>query len=307
MKVLVTGGAGFVGSVLCRDLLDKGYYVRCVDNFHKGHCDSAIELTPNQNFEFVYGDVADRDVVKEVWKGMDACIHLAAIVGFPQCNAQKSLSKIVNTQGTKNVLDYRNGRTVVYPSTGSVYGAVEGLCTEDTPSNTNTLYGITKKEAEELVTNAGDGTVSLRFATGFGVSPNMRVNLLVNDLTYQAVTQGCLNIFQADFRRTFIHVKDMSRAFIFCLKNINRLNYKVYNCGANTLNWTKRELATYISEKTGAVVSFNEVGEDLDKRDYEVSYDRLMREGFACEISMEEGIDELIKVSKVLRITHQYE
>jgi len=193
----------------------------------------------------------------------------------------------------------------VFASTGSVYGKVEGLCSEESPLKSVSLYGDTKRDAEKLVREEPN-TISFRFATGFGVSPNMRVNLLVNDLVYQAVTNRALNIFQAESRRTFIHVRDMSRAFIFGLENMSRMSYNVYNCGANHLNWTKRELAEYIKKQTNAAVSYNDTHIDLDQRDYEVDYTRLNSEGFFCTTSMEEGIDELIKVSPILRINHQY-
>lgn len=307
MKVLVSGGGGYVGNVLCRDLLRRGYYVRCVDNFHKGHCDPIIGLVSRPGFEFQYGDVSNPEHAEKMWDGCDACIHLAALVGFPQCAAQPALAYAVNVEGTSNLLNHRNDRPFIFASTGSVYGAVQGVCTEETPLNTLTHYGQTKKEAEAMVVAAGKDTVSFRFATGFGVSPNMRVNLLVNDLVHQAVQNRCLNIFQPDFRRTFVHIKDMSRAFIFGLENIEQLKYKVYNCGDNNLNWTKRRLAEYIKEQTGAFVSYNEAGQDLDQRDYEVDYSKLNNEGFQCIVGMEEGIDELIRVSPILRIKHQYE
>lgn len=306
MKVLVTGGGGYVGNVVCRDLLRRGYQVRCVDNFHKGHCDPIIELVPRNGFEFQYGDVSNPEHVERMWQGCDACIHLAAIVGFPQCDAQPSLAYSTNVEGTNNLLIKKYGRPFIFASTGSVYGKVEGICTEESPLNTLTNYGETKRDAEKMVSQQ-DNTVSFRFATGFGVSPNMRVNLLVNDLVYQAVMNNCINIFQADFRRTFIHVRDMSRAVIFGMENIGRLSHNVYNCGDDNLNWTKRQLAEYIKEKTGAFVSYNDSGKDLDQRDYEVDYSRLNEEGFSCLITMKEGIDELIKVAPILNIKHQYE
>lgn len=305
MRVLVTGCGGYVGNVLCRDLLAKGYYVRGVDNFYKGHCDQIIELVPKKNFEFMYGDVTNDDHLEQMVKGMDAVIHLAAIVGFPECKKSPILAKAVNVDGTKGLLHHMEDKPFVFASTGSVYGAVEETCTEDTPLNAVSLYGETKREAELAVTARGN-SVAFRFATGFGVSPNMRVNLLVNDLVYQAVTQRALNVFEATARRTFIHVRDMSRAFIFGLENLDRLKHQVYNCGANHLNWTKRELVEHIKKLTGAAVSYNETHTDLDKRDYEVDYSRLNAEGFYCNVSMQEGIDELIKVAPILQINHQY-
>lgn len=305
MKVLVSGGGGYVGNVLCRDLLDRGYEVKCVDNFHKGHCDQIISLVTRPGFEFHRGDVSNPDHAREMWESADACIHLAALVGYPACKAQPSLAEAVNIGGTQNILKYADGRPVIFASTGSVYGSIEGVCDENSPLNAVSLYGETKKTAEQLVTNT-ENTVSFRFATGFGVSPNMRVNLLVNDLVYQCVHFRCACIFQADFRRTFIHVKDMSRCFIFGMERLEHLNHKVYNAGSNELNATKRQLADMISGKTGAFIAYNDFNKDADQRDYEVDYSRLENEGFECLTSLEEGIDELIAVSPLIQINHQY-
>lgn len=309
MKILVTGGGGYVGNVLCRDLLLRGYEVRCVDNFQKGQCDALIPLVENPKFEFVHGDVTDISQAQDVIKGVDGIIHLAAIVGFPACKAQPALSNAVNIKGTQNIIAMREWHNedipLVFASTGSVYGKVEGICTEDSPLNAVSQYGLDKLKAEQLVSQSPN-TVSFRFATGFGLSPCMRVNLLVNDFVYQAITNGILNIFQADFRRTFIHVRDMSRAFIFGLENHKKLKHKVYNAGADHLNWTKRELAEYVTSQTGAMVHYADIGSDADQRDYEVSYARLSEEGFKCKENMEDGIQELIKVTPLLQIRHQY-
>ena len=308
-KILVTGGGGYVGNVLCRHLLDKGYRVKCLDNFHKGQCDALIPLATNRHFEFEHGDITIAEQIKEAVLGCDAIIHLAAIVGFPACSSQPGLADAVNVQGTKNVIDARNSYSskmpLVYASTGSVYGKVEGICTEESPLNAVSQYGINKRIAEEMVSSE-DNTVSFRFATGFGVSPCMRVNLLVNDFVYQALTNGILTIFQADFRRTFIHVQDMARAFTGGFEHSGYWKHKVYNCGANDLNWTKRELAEYIKEQTGCFVHYEEIGKDADQRDYEVSYSKLESEGFSCNVSMKEGIKDLIKVAPLLQIRHQY-
>mgnify|MGYP003644319543 FL=1 len=309
VKVLVTGGGGYVGNVLCRRLLDNGYRVKCVDNFNKGQCDGIIPLATNPNFEFTYADVTVAEQMNEVVKGCDAIIHLAAIVGFPDCAAQPALAEVVNVQGTKNIIDARNNYSktipLVYASTGSVYGKVEGTCTEESPLNAVSQYGVNKRVAEGMVSSE-ENTVSFRFATGFGVSPSMRVNLLVNDFVYQAVTNNILTIFQADFRRTFIHVRDMAKAFSWGFERMGGWEHKVYNCGANHLNWTKRELAEYVKEHTGCFVHYEEIGKDADQRDYEVSYDKLEAEGFKCDVDMKTGINELIKVAPILQIRHQY-
>jgi nucleoside-diphosphate-sugar epimerase len=307
MKVLVTGGGGFVGNVLCRRLLEQGHQVRCVDNFIKG-CYGLMELIPNPNFEFVYGDVTDYKTCKEVVEDVDGVIHLAAIVGFPDCKAQPGLAEAVNVGGTKNMLMAADGRPFVFASTGSVYGKVEGVCTEDSPRNPQSLYGITKFLAESAVTEA-ENTVAFRFATGFGWSPNMRVNLLVNDFAYQAVYNKSLVIFQADFRRTFIHVQDMAKTFIMGLEKVidKSLQYKVYNAGANHLNWTKRELAEHIAGLTGASVFYGDIGEDPDQRDYEVDYSKWHNEGFQPDYTIEDGVKEIIKGAPLIHIVHQYQ
>ena len=308
-KVLVTGGGGYVGNVLCRHLLNEGYQVKCVDNFNKGQCDAIIPLAINPNFEFTYADVTVSKQINEAVKGCDAIIHLAAIVGFPDCAAQPALAEVVNVEGTMNVINARNlyskNIPLVYASTGSVYGKVEGICTEESPLNAVSQYGINKRVAEGMVSSE-ENAVSFRFATGFGVSPSMRVNLLVNDFVYQAITNKILTIFQADFRRTFIHVRDMAKAFTMGIEHMGNWKHKVYNCGANHLNWTKRELAEYIKEQTGCFVHYEEIGKDNDQRDYEVSYNKLEAEGFKCDVDMETGINELIKVSPILQIRHQY-
>ena len=308
-KVLVTGGGGYVGNVLCRHLLNEGYQVKCVDNFNKGQCDAIIPLAINPNFEFTYADVTVSKQINEAVKGCDAIIHLAAIVGFPDCAAQPALAEVVNVEGTMNVINARNlyskNIPLVYASTGSVYGKVEGICTEESPLNAVSQYGINKRAAEGMVSSE-ENAVSFRFATGFGVSPSMRVNLLVNDFVYQAITNKILTIFQADFRRTFIHVRDMAKAFTMGIEHMGNWKHKVYNCGANHLNWTKRELAEYIKEQTGCFVHYEEIGKDNDQRDYEVSYNKLEAEGFKCDVDMETGINELIKVSPILQIRHQY-
>jgi nucleoside-diphosphate-sugar epimerase len=308
MNILVTGGGGYIGTVLCKQLIDRGHNVRCVDNFHKGQCDSLIHLIPSSNFEFMYGDVTIPASCKRMVQNVDGIIHLAGLVGFPACKRNPLLAHAVNVIGTENILcawrKYAPKARFVNSSTGSVYGKVDGVCTEESPLNAQSLYGAHKKEAEDMVSDY-DNTVSFRFATGFGVSPNMRVNLLVNDFVHQAINQKSLVIFQADFRRTFVHVRDMARALIFGLFK-TQLKHKVYNCGANSLNWTKRELAEYIKDRTGCSIFYGEIGQDEDQRDYEVSYNRLNVEGWNHSISIEQGIEELIKVTPLLQIKHQY-
>jgi len=308
MRIGVTGCGGYVGTTLVRHLLKQGYDVVGMDNFHKGQCDSLLSVITNHKFKFMYGDVTSLKDCEKFCDEVDGVIHLAAIVGFPACKRQPALSNAVNVLGTKNIVKARKDLPLVFASTGSVYGKVEDVCTEDSPCNPLTIYGIDKLEAESAVRNSGN-SVALRFATGFGVSPCMRVNLLVNDLVYQAITNRCLTIFEADARRTFIHVNDMAVAFTKSLEKLysGELNYNVYNAGDNDLNWTKRQLSEYIKRATGCLVTYAEIGKDFDQRDYEVSYDRFNKDIMKCYYGMEVGINELIKTAPLLQIRHQYE
>lgn len=303
-KILVTGGAGYVGSVLCAELLSQGYKVKTFDNFFKGSCDALLPLCKNNDFEFLSGDVTCMNFVQKVVTDVDAVIHLAALVGYPVCSAQPKLAEVVNVNGTKNVVEaLSKDQRLVFASTGSVYGAVEDTCTEDSPLNTNTVYGITKVKAEEFVLSK-ENSLAFRFATGFGLSPNMRINLLVNDFVFKAFTQGYLAVYQSYARRTFIHVRDMARAFIWALEP---RKHQLYNCGDNNLNWTKKEMAEFVKKHTGCSVFYEDFGKDADNRDYEVDYSRLNGEGFYTQIGMEEGIKELIKATPLMKIRHQYE
>lgn len=310
MKIGITGAAGFVGSTLCRLALKEGHSVRALDNFHKGNADSLIELARSPVFEFMYGDVTNYKNCREFVEGLDAIIHLAAIVGFPACKKHPALAREVNLEGTRHLIKARNHYKdipFVNASTGSVYGVIEDICTEESFCNPASFYGEVKLDAERIVIK-NSNTVSFRFATGFGVSPNMRINLLVNDFVYQALVNGHIEVFQPHARRTFIHVRDMSRAFLWGIKYIKEDGReKVFNCGDNKLNWTKGELVQYVMEKTGCRLYFEDFAQDEDKRDYEVSYKRINDAGFHCMYSMEQGIDELIKAVPMMRIIHQYE
>jgi nucleoside-diphosphate-sugar epimerase len=311
-KVVIFGGGGYIGNVLCRQYLDRGYAVKCVDNFHKGQCDALLSIINNVNFEFVNGSVCDLQVCRDNIKDCDCVVNLAGIVGFPACKKQPSLSYDVTVNGTKNILEARNlisySIPLFFASTGSVYGKLEEICTEESQTNPQSLYGRHKLEAEHIVTLTNQPNVlSYRFATCFGVSPSMRVNLLINDLVYRAVSERCLVIFEPDAKRTFIHIKDFCRSIIWGLEHIDTLRYNLYNCGDDNLNWSKRQVAEYIAKKTDCVVNYAEFSKDLDCRDYSVSHQRLNSEGFKCQYSIEEGIEELLKASKILNIRHQYE
>lgn len=310
MKIGITGCGGFIGSYLSNLLLSKGYKVKGLDNFYKGHCDSLFHVITNPNFEFMYGSVTEQKDCNKFVEGCDAVIHLAAIVGFPQCAKVRILAEQTNHSGTVHMLYARSlyNRKIpfVFASTGSVYGALTEKCTEQSPCNTNTVYGLTKLHAEKAVV-AEPNTVTYRFATCFGVSPCMRVQLLVNDFVNKAFNDRIINVFEADFKRTFIHIHDFCRALEFGVLNCENMPEKLYNVGDDKLNWSKRQLAEYISKKTGCHLHFAETGQDADVRNYEVDYNLINSKGFKCEKTMEEGIDELIKAIPLLRIGNRYE
>ena len=298
-KVLITGGAGYIGTVLTELLLSKGYKVTIYDRLmYDGSI--LIPYFSNPNFKFVKGDILDKESLNKVMKENDIVIHLAAIVGYLACDRNKILTNQVNVDGTKNIIDLiGKDQYLLFGSTGSNYGKVEGICKEDTPLNPSTLYGVTKTRSEDIVMGR-DNSTAFRFATAFGVSPRLRMDLLVNDLVYKAITDGCLVIYQSHAMRTFIHVRDMARSFLFAIENQDKMVGEVYNCGSNDLNYSKRDVCEMIKERTNCYINYNDYDYDKDNRDYEVSYDKLQSLGFDVNVSIEEGIDELMKVYSVL-------
>lgn len=310
MKLLITGAAGFVGSELCRLALKLGYEVRAVDNFFKGHCDSLTPLCSNPNFEFSFGDITNSEDVKKMVDGADAIINLAALVGFPICSRYPAQAWLTNYGGVESLLHFKEKRIpFIQASTGSQYGRVDGICTEESPQNTDTVYGLTKRTAEEISVFY-DNTYSLRFATAFGLSHNMRVNLLINDLCVKAVNDRYLSIFEPEAKRTFIHVRDMAYSFLLILEGHlnNTLNHKIYNIGHDSMNKSKREITEYIRDKTNCTVQYISGKSDPDKRDYEVSYSRFITDtGFKPTTTIDQGIDEMIKAVPTLSLNRYYQ
>lgn len=300
--VLVTGGAGYVGSVLCKYLLDQEYEVVCLDSLVKGDGDSLLSIVNHPNFTFVNMDINSNNI-KCVLDEVDSVIHLAGLVGAPKCSKFERLSYITNVEGTNNIVSNLTGQRLVYASTGSVYGKIEDICTEDTPLNPQSEYGIHKNIAESMA-KFYKNSVSFRFATGCGVSPCMRVNLLVNNLVYDAVHNKSITLFESHAKRTFISVYDMSRALTFGLKA--GFKHKVYNCGDEHLNLSKRDIAEKIKEHLNCAIFYGDHMKDPDSRDYEVSYQRLKDEGFTCVKTIDDIIKELIPAVKLLNVEGRY-
>ena len=306
MKVLVTGGAGYIGCVIVPMLLQNGYQVRVLDSLMY----TWTGLLPNfrdKNFEFVMGDIREERTMADAVKGCDAIIHLAAIVGFPACRKYPDLAQTVNVDGTKVVAKFAGReRLVLFGSTGSNYGALEQeLCTEETPLNPQSLYGKTKSAAERNLLDHCK-TIAYRFATGFGVSPRMRLDLLVNDFVHTALRMRYLVIYESHFMRTFIHVHDIARSFLFAIDNAPRMEGQVFNVGSEEMNYSKAQVCEMIRRKVDYYLHYADVGEDADKRNYVVSYQKIKRFGFQTTIGLEEGIDELVQAVKVLDARNLY-
>jgi nucleoside-diphosphate-sugar epimerase len=306
MKLLVTGGAGYVGCVLVPHLLAQGHQVRVLDNLMYGGR-GLLACFADRRFEFVKATILDERRLRQSLDGVDAIIHLAGIVGYPACQRDPRLAQEVNLDGTRLVDQLRKrDQPIIFASTGSNYGAVVGaLCTEDTPLNPLTEYGTTKTAAERHLLEAGN-TVCYRFATAFGVSPRMRFDLLVNDFVYQAKVNKDLIIYERGFKRTFIHVRDMARAFAFALDNYPKLRDDVYNVGSEDMNYNKEEVAVLIKKRVDYYLHFAEIGKDEDQRNYEVSYAKIRGKGFTTEIDMETGIEELIRAVDLIGLKNEY-
>ncbi len=306
MKVLVTGGAGYIGAVLVPHLLEKRLDVRVLDNLMYGG-GSLLPLVRDPRFEFVRGDVRDGRVVNEAVRGCDVVVHLAAIVGFPACRKYPDLSTSVNVDGTKVVADAAGkSRLVLFGSTGSNYGAlVDDVCTEQTPLHPLTLYGKTKTAAERYIMDHCSA-VAYRFATAFGTSPRMRLDLLINEFVYTAMKMHYLVVYEAQFMRTFIHVHDIARSFLFAIENARRMSGQVYNVGAEDMNYSKAEVCEMIRSKIDYYLHYADVGQDADKRNYVVSYRKIGDLGFKTTISLQEGIDELVRGVEVLEFKTPY-
>ena len=305
MKILVTGGAGYVGTALLPKLLEAGHEVTVFDNLMQGG-NQLLSFFRNKNFNFVNGDVTIKSDLAAAVKGNDIIIHLAAIVGFPACSNNPELATNVNVGGTKNLIDVTlHDQVILYGSTGSNYGKVTDICTEESPLNPLSLYGETKTEAERLLMARGN-VVAYRFATAFGVAPRLRLDLLINDFTNKCLRDGYLVVYEKHFMRTFIHVSDMADAFMLAVNNLDKMINNVYNIGDDSMNYSKEAICQMVSEKTGAFIHFEEIGQDADKRNYIVSYDKIGKLGFRTKVTIDEGIDEIIKAINVVDFVNPY-
>ncbi len=303
LKALITGGAGYIGSVMTEEFLKRGYAVTVLDDFR--YCrTSLLHLCGHAGLEAVRGDVRDPAVLRPLVAAADVIVPLAAVVGAPACDLHPLDAESINV-GAVRELNRLRGREqkVVFPVTNSGYGVGTSgeYCTEESPLKPLSAYGKHKVEAEKILRDKGS-CVSFRLATAFGVSPRMRVDLLVNDFTYRAVRDRCIVLFEAHFKRNYIHVRDIARAFLFALDNFEKMDGEVYNLGLSDANLSKLELCRAIEKHVpGLVILVSEIGEDPDKRDYIVSNEKVERAGFRTRHSLDSGIRELLRAYRFLK------
>jgi nucleoside-diphosphate-sugar epimerase len=300
-KVLITGGAGYLGSVLTEVLLNKGYKVTVLDNLIYKQT-SVAPFSYNKNFTFVFGDVTNELTLKPLVENHDVIIPLAAIVGMPACKAQPELTVKVNYEQVKNITKWvTKNQMVLIPNTNSQYGSSTEIITEESPFKPLSLYAETKCDAEKAVLDSGNG-IALRLATVFGMSYRMRMDLLVQDFVYKAVTDGYLVLFESHFIRNYIHVRDIANTFLFMIENYEKCNNNAFNVGLTSANCTKLELAEKIKKFVpDLVIVENNFKQDLDQRNYMVSNSKLESKGWSPIFTLEDGIQELIQGYQLIK------
>jgi nucleoside-diphosphate-sugar epimerase len=303
--VLVTGGAGYIGSVLCRQLLDRGYRITVLDNFLYRQ-NSLLDCCSSDAFRVVRGDCRDERIMTELLRDADIIIPLAALVGAPLCNRDRIGASTVNLDAVQMLCKLSSlNQRIVFPVTNSGYGIGQpGIpCTEESPLRPISLYGETKVKAEQAVLNRGNA-VTLRLATVFGVSPRMRMDLLVNDFVWRAVNDRAVVVFEGQCKRNYIHIRDVVKAFLHSIEHFESMQDRPYNVGLDDANLSKLQLCGEIQHIVPQFVFFEApIGEDPDKRDYIVSNERISSTGFSPDWSLAQGIRELVKCYTIVRGT----
>ncbi|MGF3027264.1 NAD-dependent epimerase/dehydratase family protein [Methylobacterium aquaticum] len=303
MRILITGGAGYIGTILVPLLLERGHHVTVLDTFRAGGTELS-DACRYEGFTPVKGDARDHRILDELIPQHDVLIPLAALVGAPLCKEDQVGAVTLNRDAVVSLVE-RSSRDqiIVYPTTNSGYGIGEAgkFCTEESPLRPISLYGTTKVEAEEAVLGSGHG-VSLRLATVFGMAPRMRLDLLVNDFTHRAVTDRALLVFEGHFKRNYIHIRDVAKGFIHAIDNYSRMRGEAYNLGLSSANLSKLELCERIKAHVPSFVYVEApIGEDPDKRDYIVSNAKLEATGWFPDVDLDRGIKELLKGFRMIR------
>lgn len=290
-KVLITGGAGYKGVKIVKKLLDKGYSVTILDNFMYGY-EPVMHLIEYGGLDIVKKDI--RNSIDNI-SDFDVIIHLAGISGYPACEANPSSAQLINVDATQQmVASLGKGQLLINASTTSFYGKSGNRYTEESPINPVSMYGITKYKAEQIVSEK-ENAISLRFATVFGPSPKIRMDLMVNDFTYRAAKERNLVLFDSYAKRTFIHVDDAADAYLFAMEHRDEMSGEVYNAGGSDLNYSKLEIANLIKEQIEFKIIDSDI-KDADVRDFIVCYDKIEKIGFMPKKTVENGIRELIKL-----------
>ncbi len=302
-KILITGAAGYIGSILTSELLSQGHEVIAVDNFMYNQS-SLLDCVNNKKLTVVRADVRDEKIVSQYIKDVDFIIPLAAIVGAPACDKDPESARVINLEAIKMILELRRPeQKIIYPDTNSGYGIGQKdiYCDENTPLNPISLYGKLKVEAEKAILESGNAIV-FRLATVFGASPRMRLDLLVNDFVYRAINDRFIVLFEANFKRNYIHIRDVARAFIHAVNNFETMKNEAYNLGLSDANLSKLELCEEIKKQLPNFYFVEaKIGEDVDKRDYIVSNEKIEKTGFKPGVSLQDGIAELIKGYNIIK------
>lgn len=303
MKILVTGAAGYLGSIIVPELLKEGFEVIAVDNFMYNQA-SLLDCCHDDKLTIKRADARDKDLISKYMKEADAIFPLACLTGAPLCQKNPYEAKSIIVDAVKMILDLRSkSQMIIYPTTNSGYGIGQKgvFCTEKTPLKPVSLYGKLKVESEKALLDSGN-CITLRLATAFGVSPRMRLDLLVNDFTYRAVNDRFLVLFEAHAKRNYIHVRDVAKAFIHSLNNFARMKNEPYNVGLSDANLSKLELCEEIKKQLPDFY-FTEakIGEDPDKRDYIVSNEKIEKTGFKPDYPIQRGLAELIKGYQIVK------
>lgn len=296
-KILVTGGAGYLGSTMVPDLLAAGHKVTVVDNFMFKQT-SLNHVCHNPNFDVIKGDIRVESTIKPLLKNADIVIPLAALVGAPICNLDPIGAQTTNHDAILMMMKHiSKEQRILMPTTNSAYGTGDenNFCTEESPLRPISKYAIDKVEIEKHLMEH-ENSISFRLATVFGMSPRMRIDLLVNDFTYRAVYDRFVVLFEAHFKRNYVHVRDVSRAFQHGIDNFGKMRGEVFNVGLSEANVSKYELCVEIQKLVPDFVFIEApVGKDPDQRNYIVSNKKIERTGYKTSVSLSSGISELIK------------
>lgn len=303
MNILITGGAGYIGSILTPLLLEQGHAVTVLDTFMYQQT-SLLDVCHHPSLTVIRADARDEHVLRNALTSAEVIIPLACYTGAPLCARFPEEARSVTVGGIELLLRLRSkNQMILYPNTNSGYGiGQEGIhCNEETPLNPVSLYGKLKVEAESMILDAGNA-IAFRLATVFGVSPRMRLDLLVNDFVFRAVNDRFVVLFEAHFKRNYIHIRDVARAFLYSIEHFATMKDQVYNVGLSDANLTKMELCEEIKKQLPNFYFVEAtIGEDPDKRNYIVSNEKIEKAGFQPQVSLQQGIGELIKGYQIIK------